>query len=190
MKRRTPCLPGRALADSFTRWPDPVDGRTGGGLLVDAHSPQAVVAACVYGLAMIALYFTRAPRPPPLRARSPWARQGDASASITRDLRADRGDLHAGLSPRPRGSMRWVLLDRCRTGAILGMAITLSRSTGSPGSAGPCTSCSAGGALRSHSSTTRPPRARDRGRGPSTGRRDPSASTGRVGSPLVRLNRR
>jgi hemolysin III len=92
-------------------------------LLADAHSPQAVVAACVYGLAMIALYFTSSSYH--LYARSPRARQVMQRLDHSMIYVLIAGTYTPVCLLALEGSMRWVLLAIVWTGAILGMAITL-----------------------------------------------------------------
>jgi len=92
-------------------------------LLADAHSPQAVVAACVYGLAMIALYFTSSSYH--LYARSPRARQVMQRLDHSMIYVLIAGTYTPVCLLALDGSMRWVLLAIVWTGAIVGMALTL-----------------------------------------------------------------
>jgi hemolysin III len=92
-------------------------------LLADAHSPQAIVAAFVYGLAMIALYFTSSSYH--LYARSPQSRQVMQRLDHSMIYVLIAGTYTPVCLLALEGSMRWVLLAIVWTGAIVGMAITL-----------------------------------------------------------------
>jgi hemolysin III len=92
-------------------------------LLADAHSPQAIVAACVYGLAMMALYFTSSSYH--LYARSPQARRVMQRLDHSMIYVLIAGTYTPVCLLALEGSMRWVLLAIVWTGAIVGMALTL-----------------------------------------------------------------
>jgi hemolysin III len=92
-------------------------------LIADAHTSTAVVAAVVYGLAMIALYFTSS-------SYHIYARVGRARVVMRRLDHSMIYVLIAGTYTPVcllalHGSLRWVLLAIVWTGALVGVLITL-----------------------------------------------------------------
>jgi hemolysin III len=92
-------------------------------LIADAHTPTAVVAAVVYGSAMVALYFTSS-------SYHLYARAGRARAVFQRLDHSMIYVLIAGTYTPVcllalHGSVRWALLAIVWTGAIAGVLVTL-----------------------------------------------------------------
>lgn len=94
-----------------------------GWMIADAHTSTAVVAAVVYGLAMIALYFTSS-------SYHLYARTGRAHTVMRRLDHSMIYVLIAGTYTPVcllalHGSLRWVLLAIVWTGAVIGVLVTL-----------------------------------------------------------------
>jgi hemolysin III len=92
-------------------------------LVADAHTPMAVLAAVVYGLATIALYVTSS-------SYHLYARAGRAREVMQRLDHSMIYVLIAGTYTPVcllalHGSLRWVLLAIVWTGALLGVLVTL-----------------------------------------------------------------
>jgi hemolysin III len=92
-------------------------------MIADAHTSTAVIAAVVYGLAMIALYFTSS-------SYHLYARAGRAYTVMRRLDHSMIYVLIAGTYTPVcllalHGSLRWVLLAIVWTGALIGVLVTL-----------------------------------------------------------------
>jgi hemolysin III len=92
-------------------------------MIADAHTSTAVIAAVIYGLAMIALYFTSS-------SYHIYARAGRSRVVMRRLDHSMIYVLIAGTYTPVcllalHGSLRWVLLAIVWTGALLGVLVTL-----------------------------------------------------------------
>ena len=90
-------------------------------MLTAAHTPTAVVAACVYGIAMIALYLTSSSYH--LYARSPRARRIMQRADHSMIYVLIAGTYTPVCLLALHGGFRWVLLGVVWLGAIAGVVI-------------------------------------------------------------------